>query len=453
MLSLDVLGPDGPYRSRRHETIRDLSGRPVADLSLAPSLYAARAMKALHQAPDMPIDARITAIAQAGRAFATERVDGLSAQEYEHTVSTTTGLPITSVRQAIAGIAHAAGQIHHIVQQARPAGTVGSWRDPQTWAGGSVWVRRGNVFAVLAAGNHPGVHEGWLDALALGYRVAVRPSRREPFTPHRLIAALREAGFGPDQVVSLPTDHAVADTILGKADLGMVYGGDDVMRKYAADPRILPHGPGRSKVLITADTDWTQAVDMVAESVSSGGGVGCINATAVFVEGDPAPVAEALAERLAALPSLPPTDERAVLPVMPTAAAQQWQEGLRQRAAGTIAHLGGDGIVEDLGDGSAVLRPAVHQVSSPFAEQVGMELGFPCVWVAPWDREAGVKALRHTLILSAVTTDTGLVDALVAEPTIGNVHVGNHPTTWMAAGLPHDGYLSEFLMRTKTVLR
>ncbi|MGW0316561.1 aldehyde dehydrogenase family protein [Streptomyces flavidovirens] len=453
MLSLDVLGPGGPYRSRRLETVRDLAGNPVATLSLAPSLYVTRAMKALHRAPVMPLDARIAALAAAGRAFATQSVAGLTAEEYQHTVSAVTGIPITAVRNATDDIARAAERIHHSVQNARPAGAVGSWRDPLTRAGGAVWTRRGDVFAVHAAGNHPAVHQGWLDAAALGYRVAVRPSRREPFTPHRLVTALREAGFGDDRMVLLPTDHHVADDILRNADLGMAYGGDDVMRKYAGDTRILPQGPGRSKILITAETDWEPIVDTVVESISSGGGVGCVNATGVLVEGDPTPVAAALAERLAALPSLPATDERAVLPVQPIDLARRWDEHLRQRAAGTKAWLGGDGIVDDLGDGAAVLRPALHQLDSPFSEQLGMELGFPCAWIAPWDRDAGLQPLRNTLVLTAVTTDADLIDELVAEPTIANVYVGDHPTPWMAPGLPHDGYLADFLMRTKTVLR
>jgi hypothetical protein len=56
-------------------------------------------------------------------------------------------------------------------------------------------------------------------------------------------------------------------------------------------------------------------------------------------------------------------------------------------------------------------------------------------------------------VLTAITHDTRLVDALVTEPTISNVYVGDHPTYWMEPGIPHDGYLADFLMRTKAVIR
>jgi hypothetical protein len=118
-----------------------------------------------------------------------------------------------------------------------------------------------------------------------------------------------------------------------------------------------------------------------------------------------------------------------------------------------VPWLGGDGVVDELGDGSAVLRPAVHQLDRPDAEQAGVELAFPCVWIAPWTREAGLEPLKGTLVLAAITHDSRLVDELVAEPTISNVYLGDHPTHWIEPGVPHDGYLAEFLMRSKGVIR
>jgi hypothetical protein len=43
------------------------------------------------------------------------------------------------------------------------------------------------------------------------------------------------------------------------------------------------------------------------DSISHGGGTWCTNTTAVFVEGDPGAVADAIAQRLATLPSLRPS--------------------------------------------------------------------------------------------------------------------------------------------------
>ena len=242
-----------------------------------------------------------------------------------------------------------------------------------------MWARRGEVLAVHASGNAPGVHGLWPQALALGYRVAVRPSRREPFTAHRLIHALRQAGFRAGDALYLPTDHAVADEIIRAADLAMVYGGQDVVDKYAGDPTVLINGPGRTKILITAEHDWRDYLDVIVDSIANLGGMACVNATAVLYEGDAAPLAQAIAERLSTIAPLPNTDERAILPTTSIEAARALADHLAARAAGTVAVLGADQVVADLGDGFAALRPAVHLLATPDAAKLNVELPFPCV--------------------------------------------------------------------------
>nr|AKC91604.1 aldehyde dehydrogenase [Streptomyces lomondensis] len=431
----------------------DVAGQESAELSLVPPLFVDQTMKAMHRAATPAPDERIGMIGRAAELFATATLNGLTPDAYAYRVSRVGGTPISVVQATATAIAARLRKAHYSVEHARPTGAVHRWDDPLTRTGRAVWVRSGNVFAVHAAGNHPGPHSLWPEALALGYRVAVRPSRREPFTPHRLVTALRAAGFGDDQVALLPTDHTTADALLRGADLGLVYGGEDVVRKYASDPSVLTQGPGRSKILLTREVDWREHLDTIVDSVSGHGGTGCVNTTALFVEGDPAPLCAALAERLAAVPSLPPEDPAAAFPVQPLATAKALEAHLLHQASGTRPWLGGEGMLDELGDGSAVLRAAVHQLDRPDAPQAAVELPFPCVWVAPWTREAGLPPLRNSLVLTAVTHDDRLVAELVEEPSISNVYVGNHRTYWMESGLPHDGYLAEFLMRCKSVIR
>jgi hypothetical protein len=173
----------------------------------------------------------------------------------------------------------------------------------------------------------------------------------------------------------------------------------------------------------------------------------------VYVEGDPTPVAEAIAGRLAALPSLPPEHDAARLPVQPLPLARKLEDYLRAKARGCTFRLGDGDLVDELADGSAVLRPAVVQVDRATAPQTSIELGFPCVWVAPWSPSDGVEPLKDTLVLAVSTDDDALVDELVNEPTIRNVYVNDLWTLRTAPHLPHDGFVGEFLMRTKAVIR
>jgi acyl-CoA reductase-like NAD-dependent aldehyde dehydrogenase len=305
------------------------------------------------------------------------------------------------------------------------------------------------VLAVHAPGNAPGVHGLWPQALALGYRVAVRPSRREPFTAHRLVMALREAGFRDEDALSLPTDHDTADELVRAADLALVYGGQDVADRYADDPTVLVNGPGRTKILITAEQDWREHLDVIIDSVAALGGMACVNATAVLYEGDAEPLAHAIAERLSALTPLPHTDEKAVLPTTPVPTAQALAKYLAETAGGSVPVLGADQVVADLGDGYAALRPAVHLLRRPDPHVINVELPFPCVWVSSWVRDDGLVPLRNSLVVNAITIDDDIVERLLAEPTVTNVFRGPIPTHHAAPHIPHDGYLADFLMRTK----
>jgi len=453
LVAVDALGPAGEYRTRNREVITDTAGVPVAQLSIVPPLYVTRTIGAQRKVRPLPVAQREAALAKTAELFANSMITALTFDHYVRMASRVSGLPIAVTRAGAQGVADALTTAFDSVRPAQPAGAAIDWREERTRTGSAVWARRAAVFTVHASGNTPGIHALWLQALALGYRVAIRPSRREPFTGHRLIQALREAGFRNQDVVYLPTDYAGADEIIRAADLAMVYGGQDVVDKYAHDPMVFVNGPGRSKILITAEQDWREFLDVIVDSIANLGGMACVNTTAVLYEGDPAPLARAIAARLATITPLPNSDEKAILPTQPIAKAQALATYLAARAAGTTPVLGADQVVADLGDGYAALRPAVHLLATPDVDKLNIELAFPCVWVSPWSPPDGIEPLRHSLVLNAITTDEDLIDDLVNEPTVTNVYSGQHPTYEMTPEIPHDGYLADFLMRNKGFIR
>jgi hypothetical protein len=81
LLALDALGPAGAYHARQRQTITDVAGHPLAELSLVPGLYVTRAMAALHRAETLPVDDRLAALAHAGEAHATGTVGGGAAAD------------------------------------------------------------------------------------------------------------------------------------------------------------------------------------------------------------------------------------------------------------------------------------------------------------------------------------------------------------------------------------
>lgn len=452
-LSIDVLGPAGDFRSRSPEPVTSLDGRRLASLSLAPAVYVDRAMPAMRRAPDLPRPEREAALLRAGDLFRSGTFDDVPVRDYQAQVVAASGLPRTLVETATERIAAVCERASEAAWDARPAGAAAD-AGAVGESGSGVWTRRGRTLAVLAAGNHPAVHANWIEALALGYRVAVRPSRREPFTAHRLVRALREAGFPAAHVAMLPSGHEQAAAIVAGADRSMVYGGDDVVRQFAGDPRVLPQGPGRAKIVIPASVDARQQVDWVAQSVTRNAGVSCTSTTAVFVEGDARSFAEELAARLASIPSRDPDSADAVLPVVGAERALQLAGYLGTVASGALPLLGAGDVVEERGDGTAVLRPAVHLLESARDRRVRVELPFPCVWVAPWSPTDGVQALVDTLVLTiADPAADDLASEALDEPSIRNVYLGAVPTSWSGIGLPHDDYLGSFLMESKSHVR
>ena len=165
------------------KSIMSTAGVPVAELSMVPPLYVSRTIAAQRKV-------RAAAASRSAkrrwpmrpRSFATAVIAGLDFDAYVELASRISGLPIAVTRAGARGVADAVATAFDAVRPARPVGAALDWREERTRDGSAVWARRGEVFAVHAAGNGPGVHGLWPQALALGYRVAVRPSRREPLT-------------------------------------------------------------------------------------------------------------------------------------------------------------------------------------------------------------------------------------------------------------------------------
>ena len=112
------------------------------------------------------------------------------------------------------------------------------------------------------------------------------------------------------------------------------------------------------------------------------------------------------------------------------------------------------GLVKEMGGGMVLPCDVTRdeEMAGVF-DTLNTELPFPCVWISPWSRTDGLKPLRHSLVLNAITTDEDLLDDLINEPTVTNVYSGHHPTYETTPVIPHNGYLADFLMCNKGFIR
>ena len=195
-------------------------------------------------------------------------------------------------------------------------------------------------------------------------------------------------------------------------------------------------------------------LDHLARSVSDDAGVRCVNTSVVLTTGDPARLADALAERLAALPPAPVTDPAARLPAFDHVRAEALRISLgRLAAAGFVDHssprYGGDPLPA-LPDGSTVARPVVLSTAQPRHPLTDTELPFPFAIVAPWRGE--LAPLRDSLVLNLIGAEPDLIERAMHEPSVRTVTVGLTPAWPLPTGVPHDGSLTGFLMEPKAQL-
>ncbi|MGC2654187.1 MAG: aldehyde dehydrogenase, partial [Mycobacterium sp.] len=123
MISIDALGPGGPYRTRNREAITTVAGEPIAELSLVPPLYVSRAISAQRRTRPLPVAQRRAALARAAEAFTDAVIAGLDFPAYVELASRVSGLPIRVARAAALRVGEAVGTAWDAVRPAQPVGS------------------------------------------------------------------------------------------------------------------------------------------------------------------------------------------------------------------------------------------------------------------------------------------------------------------------------------------
>lgn len=413
-----VVGPiiDGKEQDSRDRSVLDgVDGVPLAEIRSAPRLLAQVIMRQVRATAD-GIAPPPELLARAAESYAHGVVGGETREEHATRVVRAVGLPRPVVELAIDSLRDALVDTSELNCRDVPA--------PSRNAGGrTIWTPCGRVFASVASlGKHPGPNRAWLRALALGYSVVIRPGHRDPFSAQRLVLALLDAGLPPHKVTLLPGDDEMAQVPLRESDRSIVFGVEEKVRGWIRTRGVDVHCEGRSKVVIDHEPDADE-LDFLAATVSDEAGVRCDNASVILTTGDPAALAERIAERLAALPLVPVTEKTSRLPAVPAAQADALRSRLRALAAGMTDHMArraGDDPLVPLPDGSFAVRPTVLSSTDPAHPSVGTELPVPFVTVVPWSPADGLAPLGSSLVLTLLA-DAVPAEEVAADPTVRQV--------------------------------
>lgn len=315
-----------------------------------------------------------------------------------------------------------------------------------------------SALSVVLPSNSPGVNSLWLPALGLRLPVMLKPGSEEPWTPWRLLMALREAGAPEEALGHYPGGHDVGQALVELSERSVVFGDQSTVQRWRHKPGVSVHGPGYSKVLIGPDQidQVGRLLDLLLESVLANGGRSCINASTIVVPSRGRELAELLAERLAVFEPAPLDDPEARLAAFASRAAA---ESIDAAIFAALATPGATDVTARHRAGprrvtlehSTFLRPTVIHCTDPEHPLARREYPFPFVSVVEVPPDRMVSWLGPTLALTAITEDAGLRRRIAAAPHVDRLNLGEIPTTVISWDQPHEGNLFEHLFRRRAV--
>lgn len=318
---------------------------------------------------------------------------------------------------------------------------------------------RTNSLGVILPSNSPGVHSLWIPAIAMKVPLVLKPGSSEPWSPYRIAQALVKAGVPKEAFGYYPADHGGAGAILQSCGRGMFFGDSSTVGKYASDSRVELHGTGYSKVVLGDDVvdDWEKYLDVMVASITENGGRSCINASGVWVTRHGKEIAKALAERVAKIVPRDAEDPEALLAPFANADIAKRisaivDSGLRESGATDVsAKVRGDRLVEV--DGATYLLPTIVHVEHHEHPLANREFLFPFASVVEVSPEQMPEAFGPSLVVSAITNDSKLVNRLVASSHVDRLNIGPIPTMKIAWDQPHEGNLFEHLYARRAFQR
>jgi hypothetical protein len=269
------------------------------------------------------------------------------------------------------------------------------------------------------------------------------------------LAGLPEAAFG-----YYPCGHDGAGVILRKCGCSMIFGAGPTVRPWLNDPRVEIHGPGHSKILLGPDRSpsWADSLDLILTSVAANGGRSCINASSIRTACHGAELADALAQRLAEIVPRRRDDPKATLAAFPDPAIARGidaaiERGLAQGGAEdvTARYRQGERLVEF--EGGTYLQPTVVYCENADHALANQEYLFPFVSVIELPAEQLVASLGPSLVLTALTGERSIENALMARADIGRLNLGPIPTTVVQWDQPHEGNIFHHLYQQRAFQR
>jgi acyl-CoA reductase-like NAD-dependent aldehyde dehydrogenase len=294
----------------------------------------------------------------------------------------------------------------------------------------------------------------WLPVIPLRVGLVIDGSQ-EPWTPY----PNGEAFFRPlprEAISVYPGLGDVGAAVLENCGRNLIFGGTATVDRYRGNPAVQAHGPGFSKILLGDDQvdRWEQFLDVMVDSVFLNSGRGCINCSGIWASRHTREIADALAQRLAAIRPLPPDHPDASLAAFTVPGVA---EAISKEIDVDVQTPGVTDVTAKQRDGSRLIKegradyllPTVIHCESPAAPIAKKEFMFPFAAVVQCPEAKMLETIGPTLVGSAITCNPAFRRSLLDAVHIDRLNLGPVPTIQLNWLQPHEGNLIDFLFRAR----
>jgi acyl-CoA reductase-like NAD-dependent aldehyde dehydrogenase len=467
MINIPVLRWGQNYTSMDvDEVVHFADGQPIARVSRANGGMIQRDMRKAQRARDLlreiPMDELMTRVGAAGELYTNATLpmgDGTQTpDEFVRAQSASTGLPERMCRANMKKNAFVLAEMRNILTSL----TRGLEFDVLSRGFGDErgvpvsYQAQSPVVGLVLPSNSPGVHTLWLPVIPLQIGLVLKPGPQEPWTPYRMAEAFFQAGIPREAISVYPGLGDVGAAVLDSCARSLIFGGTATVDRYRGNARVQAHGPGFSKIVIGDDQvdRWESFLDVMVDSVFVNSGRSCINCSGIWASRHTREIAEALAQRLAAVRPLPPEHPDSSLaaftvPGVADAISQAIDADLQAPGVTdvTARHREGPRVLKE---GRAdYLLPTVVHCESADAAAAQKEYMFPFVTVVECPEHQMLEKIGPTLVCSALTCKPDLRRHLLDATHIDRLNLGPVPTIQLNWRQPHEGNLVDFLFRAR----
>lgn len=469
--SIPILRRGKVYRSLDQSDIAPIGGgEPVARVSMANSGLVKRDLLGLRQAREalkpIPSNRLLEMAVHAGEIFLKDTLPvgeeelPQTPEDYVKALSATSGLPHSLIRMNMNRLADVFAQMPTILKGLTRGLDLsvldrGFGEQQGVPVGYSVQT---DALSVILPSNSPAVNALWVPSIVMKVPVILKPGREEPWTPWRVIQAFIKAGCPREAFSFYPTDHEGSGAIMRKAGRVMIFGDEATVAQYKHDPRVEVHGPGRSKILLGEDAcdQWEDYLDLMVESISANSGRSCINASAILTPRHGKEIAQAVAQKLAAIRPRRFDDPEARLAGFANPQFAEYidnaiTEGLKEPGANDMSLPLHGGERHMILDKMHYLQPTIIHCQSFEHGLANREFLFPFASVTEVPQSQMLDLIGPSLVVTAITNDELWRERLLASPDIERLNLGPCPTNRVKWDQPHEGNLFEFLYKRRAI--